>query len=62
MRRQAHQAISKLTEIQRRRYIQYHVDGLSTWAIAELEGVNQKSVYESIQAAEKKIKKYLAID
>ena len=53
-------ALAKLTDVQRRRYLMHHVKGLSTWKIAELEGANQKSVYESLQAAEKKIKKFLA--
>ena len=56
----AHQALAKLTETQKRRYFLYHIKELSTWKIAELEGANQKSVYESLQAAEKKIKKILA--
>jgi len=51
--------LDKLTETQRRRYLMYHVDGFSTWEIAEQEGANQKSIYESLQAAEKKIKKVL---
>jgi len=38
----------------------HHVQGLSTWQIAEREGANQKSVHESLQAAEKKIKKVLS--
>ncbi|MDR2568804.1 MAG: sigma-70 family RNA polymerase sigma factor [Oscillospiraceae bacterium] len=50
------QAIEVLTETQRRRYKQYHVDGLSTWKIAKMESKNQKSIYESLQVAEKKIK------
>jgi len=52
--------LDKLTEKQRRRYLLHIVDGLSTWQIAEIESTNQKSVYESLQAAEKKIKKVLA--
>ena len=56
----ARSTLDKLTDIQRRRYIQYHVKGLSTWQIAEIEGVNQKSVHESLQAANKKIKKVLS--
>jgi len=52
-------ALDKLTDVQRRRYMLYFIDGLSTWEIAELEGVNQKSVHESLQSAEKKIKKVL---
>jgi DNA-directed RNA polymerase specialized sigma24 family protein len=55
----AAQALDKLTDVQRRRYIKHHVDGLSTWDIAEQEGSNQKSVYESLKAAEKKIEKFL---
>ncbi|MCL2546156.1 MAG: RNA polymerase subunit sigma-24 [Oscillospiraceae bacterium] len=52
--------LDKLTDVQRRRYLMYHVQGLSTYQIAEREGTNQKSVHESLQAAEKKIKKYLS--
>ena len=55
----AKKILSKLTDVQQRRYIQNVVRGLSTWEIAEAEGTNQKSVYESIQAANKKIKKFL---
>ena len=51
----AKQALDTLTEIQQRRYIQHHAYGLSTWEIAAAESTNQKSVYESIQAAERKI-------
>lgn len=56
----AQMVLDKLTEVQRRRYMLYHVRGLSTWQIAETEGTNQKSVYESLQAAERKIKKVLS--
>jgi len=56
----AKRALDKLTEIQRRRYLLHHVNGLSTWQIAEKEGANQKSIHESLQAAEKKIKKFLS--
>jgi DNA-binding CsgD family transcriptional regulator len=55
----AHKALASLTDVQRRRYLLYHVDGLSSWQIAAVEGSNQKTVYESLQAAEKKIKKFL---
>lgn len=51
---------SKLTEVQRRRYWMYHVEGLSTWKIAKLEGVNQSKIMKSLNAAEKKIKKFLS--
>ena len=55
-------ALDKLTEVQRRRYIQYHADGLSSYKIAELEGKDHKTILESLRAAEKKIKKFLADD
>ena len=56
----AARALDKLTEVQKRRYLMYHAQGLSTWQIAKHEGANQKSVHESLQAAEKKIKKILS--
>lgn len=62
MRRQAYQALSTLTEVQRRRYIQHHVDGMTMREIAEMEGSFFTTVHQSIQAAEKKIKKYLTSD
>ena len=62
MQRQAHRALSTLTEVQRRRYIQHHVDGLSSWKIAELEGKDHKAILYSLWAAEKKIKKSVAND
>ena len=48
-----------LTEVQRRRYIQNKVEGLSSWKIAEIEQVDHKAVLRSIWAAEKKINKFL---
>lgn len=45
-----------LTEIQKRRFLMY-LEGLSTVKIAEIEGCNQKSVWESISAAKNKVKK-----
>jgi predicted DNA-binding protein YlxM (UPF0122 family) len=55
----AQKALDKLTEIQRRRYLMYHVEGLTLREIADAEGANFKTVYESLQAADKKIKKIL---
>ena len=52
-------ALDRLTEVQRRRYIMYHADGLSTYKIGEIEGKDHKTILESLQAAEKKIKKFL---
>jgi len=60
MRQQAHQALSTLTEAQRRRYVQYHVDGLTEEQIAEMEGSSHQAVSKSLYWAEKKIKKVLA--
>ena len=53
-------AFAALTEVQQRRYIQHKVKNMSARKIAMLEGTNHKTVLESLQAAEKKIKKVLA--
>ena len=50
--------LGKLTEVQRRRFLMHRVVGLTTRQIAELEGSKQQSIVESLQAAEKKIKKF----
>ena len=55
----ARQALESLTDVQRRRYLMYHIDGLTTRRIAEIEGVEQRSVMDSLEWAEKKIKKFL---
>lgn len=47
-----------LTETQKRRFLMY-LEGLSTVKIAEIEGCNQKSVWESIKAAKNKMKQNL---
>ena len=52
--------LDKLTEVQKRRYLMYHVQGKTTREIAGLEGVAHQSVVECIAGAEKKIKKYLS--
>lgn len=49
---------SKLTPEQRRRFLMW-CRGMSTYEIAEIEGVNHSSVWRSIQAAEEKRNKYL---
>ena len=56
----AKEALDKLTEVQRRRYVTYHAQGLSTWKIAGAEGVNQSKIVNSLGLAQKKIKKVLA--
>jgi len=52
----AKQALDKLTDIQRRRYLLYMVDGLTVREIAASEGVAFQVVDRSILAAKKKIK------
>ena len=56
----AQNALDKLTNVQRRRYLLHHVHGKSVREIADLEGAFFTSVHETLQAAEKKIKKILA--
>jgi len=56
----AKRALDKLTEVQQRRYLMYHVDGLTVREIAEKESAHFTSVHESITAAENRIKKFLA--
>ena len=51
--------LEKLTDVQRRRYLMYRAYGMSTREIAAQEGVKQRSVMDSIEWAEKKIKKVL---
>ena len=46
------------TEIQKRRFIQHFFQGLSTRQIANLEGVHQRAVWDSLMWAEKKLKKF----
>ena len=53
------QALNKLTEVQRRRYLMYHIQGLSMRTIADREGVLHSKIQKSLDAAEKKIKKIL---
>ena len=48
----------KLTETQFRRLWMYHVDGLDTYEIAEIEGNTHQAVSKSTTAAEKKLKKF----
>ena len=55
----AKQAMGTLTEVQRRRYLLYHVNGLTMREIADIEGTKHQSVVECLQAAEKKIKYFL---
>lgn len=52
---------NKLTETQKRRMMLFAFKGLSTREIAVMEGASQKSVWESINTAQNKIKKVLKI-
>lgn len=58
-RKWTNQVLRALTKTQRQRYLLHVVDGLSSWKIAQLEGVKHQSVLESLESAEKKIKKIL---
>ena len=58
----AKKMLDKLTEVQRRRYLLHVVNGLTTRQIAEKEGVEQRSVMDSLEWANKKIKKFLRSD
>jgi len=53
-------ALDKLTEVQKRRYLLYVINGLTMREIGEQDGVSHQSVDESLMAAEKKIKNVLA--
>jgi DNA-directed RNA polymerase specialized sigma24 family protein len=47
----------KLTDIQRRRFVQHFFQGLSIRQIAEKESVHQRAVWDSLQWSLKKLKK-----
>ena len=53
-------ALDKLTEVQRRRYLLYHVKGMTVREVADAENAHFTSVSESIKAAENRIKKFLS--
>lgn len=53
------EVLNRLTETQRRRFLLHKVKKLTTRKIAEIDGVTQQSVFESICGAEKKIEKFL---
>lgn len=50
----------KLTEVQKRRFMARHIDGMSLREIAEKEKAHFMAVQESLQAAEKKRKKIIS--
>ena len=47
----------KLTDVQKRSFYLHFFQGLSTRQIEKLEGINQKTAWESLMWAEKKLKK-----
>ena len=51
-------ALSLCTETQRRRFLLYALDGLSYEQIARLDGCSKVAVHYSIEAVQKKIKKF----
>jgi hypothetical protein len=53
-------ALGELTDAQRRRFLMCSVKRISSHKIADLEGKNHKTILESINAAEKKIKKIIS--
>jgi RNA polymerase sigma factor (sigma-70 family) len=52
-------AINRLDEKQRRRLIQYFVNGKTYRDIAQIEGVDHRAVNRSVEAALKNLKKFL---
>ena len=58
-RQKLFRVVMQLTLTQRARVTAYYVKRLTFRQIADLEGVSEKSIRESINAAIKKIKKFL---
>lgn len=52
-------AFGCLTKTQKRRFIAYHIDGLTLDEIARKEGINLKNIHKSIKQSEKKLKNFL---
>ena len=52
--------LDRCTEAQRRRFLLYALDGMSYAEIAAMYGCSKVSIFESIEAVRKKVKKYLA--
>ena len=50
--------LDRCTEAQRRRLLLYALDGMSYAEIAALYGCSKVSIFESIEAVRKKVKKY----
>lgn len=58
--RQLREAVGELSEVQRRRVLLHFVDNLTLSRIAELEGVSQAAISNSIERAKKQLYKRLA--
>ena len=56
----ANRALEILTDVQRRRYLLYKIEGMTTREIAALEDVKHQSVVECLAGVDKKIKKFLS--
>jgi len=54
------QAIAGLPEIQRRRLLMYHVDGMTYEEIADSEDCTKRAVKFSVDIAEEKVKNFLS--
>ncbi len=52
-------AFNCLTKTQKRRFIAYHIDGLTLDEIARKEGISIKNIHKSIKQSEKKLKNFL---
>lgn len=59
--KQLHAIIKKLPEVQRRRLSMYYFDGLTYRQIAEIEGVNHKSIIQSVNLAVHKLRSKFSI-
>ena len=56
----ARHAMGKLTSTQRRRYLMYHVKGMTIRKIAEIERVSHVAIVYSLELADKKMKKLVS--
>lgn len=52
-------ALALCTEVQRRRFLLYALEDMNLTEIARLQGCSKVSVFESIKAVRKKVKKFL---
>ena len=61
-RQKAFEGLSTLSAVMRERFILHFQNGMTTAEIAEMQGVSEYSVKESLKQARKKLKKYLRTD